>query len=109
MKIVTNSQSIDEPKNPDTCNVFALYKLFAYEAERKAMAERYRAGGMGWGEAKVALFEKLNTVIAPMREKYDSLMADPSQIDVILADGSARARKVAAGTIARLRDAVGVS
>lgn len=109
MKIVTNSQSIEEPKDPDTCNVFALFKLFADEAEKKVLAERYRAGGIGWGEAKVALFEKLNAVIAPMREKYDSLMADPSQIDAILADGSARARKVAAGTIARLRDAVGVS
>ena len=109
MKIVTNSQGLDEPKNPDTCNVFALYKLFADVAEQKVLAERYRAGGMGWGDAKVALFEKLNAEIGPMREKYNSLMADPSQIDVILADGSARARKVAAGTIRRLRDAVGVS
>jgi tryptophanyl-tRNA synthetase len=109
MKIVTNSQGIEEPKDPDNCNVFALYKLFADEAEQKALSERYRAGGMGWGEAKQTLFEKLNSVIAPMRERYDALMADTSQIDAILADGARRAREVASETIARLRDAVGVS
>ncbi|MCK5736098.1 MAG: tryptophan--tRNA ligase [Spirochaetaceae bacterium] len=109
MKIVTNSQGIEEPKDPDTCNIFALYKLFSTEAEQKILADRYRAGGMGWGEAKVALFEKLNGIIVPMREKYDSLMADTSQIDAILADGAKRARAVASKTIERLRDAVGVS
>ncbi len=109
MKIVTNSQSIEEPKDPDTCNVFALFKLFSTEVEQAELAGRYRAGGMGWGEAKQALFERLNTEIAPMREKYDSLMADTSQIDAILVDGASRARDVAAGTIKRLRDAVGVN
>ncbi len=109
MKIVTNSQGIEEPKDPDTCNIFALYKLFSTEEEQNALAERYRAGGLGWGEAKVALFEKLNSVIAPMRERYDALMADTSQIDAILADGAKRARAVASVTIKRLREAVGVS
>jgi len=109
MKIVTNSQGIEEPKDPDTCNIFALYKLFSTEEEQNALAERYRAGGLGWGEAKVALFEKLNGVIAPMRERYDALMADTSQIDAILADGAKRARAVASVTIKRLREAVGVS
>ena len=109
MKIVTNSQGIEEPKDPENCNIFALYKLFSTEEEQNALAGRYRAGGMGWGEAKVALFEKLNAEIAPMREKYDSLMADTSQIDAILADGAKRARAVASVTIERLREAVGVS
>lgn len=109
MKIVTNSQGVEEPKDPETCNVFALYKLFADEAEQAALAKRYRAGGLGWGHAKQELFEKLNSVIAPMREKYDALMADTSQIDAVLADGAERARDVAAGTIARLRKAIGVS
>lgn len=109
MKIVTNSQGIEEPKNPETCNVFALYRLFSTESEQNELAARYRAGGMGWGEAKQALFEKLNAVIGPMRETYDELIADTSKIDAILADGSARAREVAAGTVRRLRKAVGVS
>ena len=107
-KIVTNSQGIEEPKDPETCNVFALYKLFASEEEQKALAERYRAGGMGWGEAKAALFEKINEVVSPMREKYDELMDDKSRIDRILADGADKARNAASKTIKRVRKAVGV-
>jgi tryptophanyl-tRNA synthetase len=109
MKIVTNSQGIEEPKNPDTCNVFALYKLFATAEEQAVLAERYRAGGMGWGEAKQELFEKLNAVVAPMRVTYDELMTDTSKIDVILAEGAKKAREVAARTILRLRKTVGVA
>ena len=109
MKIVTNSQGIEEPKDPHSCNVFALYRLFAGDSEQAALAERYRAGGMGWGEAKQELFEKLNAVITPMREKYDALMADTSRIDAVLEDGARRAGAVAKNTIARLRKAVGVS
>ena len=59
MRIVTNSQSVDEPKDPDSCSVFALYKLFASPEEQDALAQRYRAGGMGWGDAKKTLFEKM--------------------------------------------------
>ncbi len=109
MKIVTNSQSVEEPKDPETCNVFALYKLFSSSQEQAALAARYRAGGMGWGHAKQELFEKLNEIIAPMRETYDALMADTAQIDAVLANGAERARAVAQKTISRLRKAVGVA
>lgn len=109
MKIVTNSQSVEEPKNPEICNVFKLYKFFSTTTEQEALAERYRAGGMGWGHAKQELFEKLNEVISPMRETYDALMADTSKIDAVLVSGAERARKVAKKTISRLRDAVGVA
>jgi tryptophanyl-tRNA synthetase len=109
MKIVTNSQDIEEPKDPETCNVFALYKLFSTTEEQADLAARYRAGGMGWGHAKQELFEKLNAEIAPMRAVYDELMADTSRIDAILADGARRAREVAARTISRMRKAVGVA
>ncbi len=108
-RIVTNSQGIEEPKDPETCSVFGLYKLFASQAEQQELAVRYCAGGMGWGEAKAALFEKLNAEIGPMREKYDALMADTARIDAVLTDGAARAREVAARTISRLRKAVGVA
>ena len=108
-RIVTNSQGIEDVKDPETCSVFGLYKLFASQAEQQELAVRYRAGGMGWGEAKAALFEKLNAEIGPMREKYDALMADTARIDAVLADGAARARVVAARTISRLRKAVGVA
>lgn len=106
-KIVTNSQTVEEPKDPDNCNVFTLYKLFATEEEQKALAERYRAGGMGWGEAKAELFRVLNQTISPMRDRYDELMADTSHIDRVLAEGAAKARKLAAAKIAMLRDAMG--
>ena len=107
-RIVTNSQTIEEPKDPETCNVFALFKLFATAAEQAELAARYRAGGMGWGEAKAALFEKLNAEIGPMRDRYDALMADKGYIDKVLAEGAAKARALAGEKLRALRDAVGV-
>ena len=109
MKIVTNSQGMEEPKDPETCNVFALYKLFATAEEQTALAQRYRAGGMGWGEAKQELFEKINDEIKDQRAIYDELMADTTKIDAILAQGAEQARAVASQTIQRLRKAVGVA
>lgn len=108
MKIVTNSQEVEEKKDPETCNVFALYKLFATEAQQDELRQRYLAGGMGWGEAKQALFEVMDEQIAPMREKYDSLMADKTYLDKILDEGAKKARAVASQTIARLRKASGL-
>ena len=107
-KIVTNSQGMEEPKDPETCNVFALYKLFASKEQQEALAARYRAGGMGWGHAKAELFEVMNDVIKPMRDRYDELMADRSVIDKALAQGAAKARELAAEKISNLRKAMGV-
>ena len=107
-RIVTNSQTVEEPKDPESCNVFALYKRFSTAAEQAELAARYRAGGMGWGEAKAALFEKLNAEIGPMRETYDALMADKGYIDKVLADGADRARALAGEKLRILRNAVGV-
>lgn len=107
-KIVTNSQGVEEPKDPDTCNVFTLYKLFATEEQQNTLAAVYRAGGMGWGYAKGELFNVLNNTIKPMREKYDSLMADKSYIDRILSEGAQKARVLAGKKLEVLRRAVGV-
>lgn len=107
-KIVTNSQGIEEPKDPDACNVFALYRLFATEEQQAALAETYRAGGMGWGYAKGELFNVLNGFISPMRDRYNELMEDKSYIDKVLADGAERARELASAKMDRLRKAVGV-
>ncbi|MCP4149103.1 MAG: tryptophan--tRNA ligase [bacterium] len=107
-KIVTNSQGIEEPKDPETCNVFTLYKLFATEEQQKALADRYRAGGMGWGDAKKELFTVLNDCIKPMRERYDALIEDKSYIDRVLADGAERARKLAGEKMDKLRHTIGV-
>jgi len=108
MKIVTNSQEVHEPKDPDSCNVFTIYKLFANEEQQNALANRYRAGGMGWGDAKQTLFEAINTFISPMREIYDELMADKSKIDVILECGAEKARALAEAKIRFLRKEIGI-
>ena len=108
MKIVTNSQTIEEPKDPDTCNVYALYKLFADQQQQEDMKKRYRAGGLGWGHAKQALFEIINETISTFRDEYNRLMADKGYIDEILEKGSAKARELAEQKLILLRKEVGV-
>ncbi len=108
MRIVTNSQAVEEPKDPDACRIFSLYKLFATEAEQAELAGRYRAGGMGWGTAKEALFQVMNRELTPIRERYESVLADPAALDATLARGAERAREIASRTIARIRKTVGI-
>jgi len=108
MRIVTDSKPVSEPKDPDKCNVFALYKLFATESEARAMAERYRAGGYGYAQAKEALFEKARAYFAKMRAKRAELAAMPERVERILAEGAARARCEAQKTMRRARQAVGL-
>ena len=108
MKIVTNSQDISEPKDHEICNVFAIYKLFASQEQQTALANRYRAGGMGWGDAKQELFETMNAFIKPMRDIYDDLMADKSKIDKILASGAQKARELSSKKITFLRKEIGI-
>jgi tryptophanyl-tRNA synthetase len=108
MRIVTNSQGVEEPKDPDTCRVFSLYKLFASEAEQTELAGRYRAGGMGWGVAKEALFQVMNRELTPIRERYEGVLADPAALEKTLSRGAERAREIASRTIARLRKTVGI-
>ena len=107
-KIVTNSQPIEEPKEPEKCNVFALYKLFASEERAEALAARYRAGGMGWGHAKDALRELLEERFAKPREQYKALLANTAQIDKILSHGAEKARAIAKPFMQEIRDTVGV-
>ena len=106
MRIVTDSKGLQDPKDPETCNVFALYRLFAGEAERSAMAEKYRAGGYGYGEAKKALFEMLWSYFEPFRRRRDELARDPAHVEGILRAGAARARAEARRTLDAARKAV---
>ncbi len=108
MKIVTDSATMADAKDPDTCTVFALYKLFASPEEQADLAARYRAGGMGYGHAKQTLYEKVESSLAEPRERYAELMADPGQIDRVLVDGAERARVLARATVDRVRNAVGL-
>ncbi|MDR2942063.1 MAG: tryptophan--tRNA ligase [Treponema sp.] len=108
MRIVTNSQSVEEPKNPDESQIFQLYKLFTQSGEQDAFAKRYRAGGMGWGDAKEELFRVVNRELSPIRERYDAIMADIPALDKILEQGAERARPIAAATVKRFRKAAGI-
>ncbi len=107
-KIVTDSTPLEEPKDPQTCNVFALLKLFASETELEEIAGKYRAGGYGYGHAKNRLAEMINERFAPAREKYAELERSPDTVRDILRDGGRRARDVAERTMQRVRKASGI-
>ncbi|MBS0557711.1 MAG: tryptophan--tRNA ligase [Proteobacteria bacterium] len=105
--IVTNSQAPGEAKNPDDSNLFAIYRAFASADEAVAMRHAF-AEGIGWGDAKQKVFERVNAELAPLREKYDALVADPAQIEERLRAGATRARALATPLLAKLRHAVGL-
>ena len=105
--IVTDSKVPGEPKDADTSALFELYQAFASAEETRAMRAAFEAG-IAWGEAKQALFDKIEFSVAPMREKYDALIADPTQIERLLHEGAAKARAIATPFIGELRHAVGL-
>jgi len=109
MSIVTDSTPVEAPKNPEKCTVFALYRLFASEEEVRAMEARYREGGYGYGEAKKALYGKIEQRFGPLREKKKELLARPDDLEDLLAAGAARARESAGPLMEKVRTAVGFS
>lgn len=109
MSIKTDSTPVEAPKNPDTCPLFTLYKLFATPQQQALLAERYRAGGMGYGEAKQALFEIAYAFFAPARERREQLAADPRTVHDILAAGAKRAREKGAEVLDRAKSACGLA
>jgi tryptophanyl-tRNA synthetase len=106
-RIVTDSKVPGEPKDPDTSNVYQIYAAFAGRAERELFAGDLRAG-LGWGDAKKRLFTLLDEELAPGRDTYQALMADPARIDAILAAGAEKARKEARKVLTRVRGALGL-
>ena len=108
MSIVTDSKGLADAKEPDTCNVFNLFRLFATDAEREALADRYRAGGMGYGDAKKALFELFEREMGPFRAKREELAANLDHVESVLRDGAARARAVVSLVLKSARVAVGL-
>ncbi|HEY3323289.1 MAG TPA: tryptophan--tRNA ligase [Planctomycetota bacterium] len=109
MSIKTDSTPVEQPKNPDNDNVFALYSLFATDEEKDALAQRYRAGGMGYGDAKKLLLEKVVNYFAAYRQKRAELIANPAYVDEVLRDGAARARAVARQTLDEAKRASGLA
>jgi len=108
MKIVTDSTPVEEPKDPDKCNVFALLKLFASAEELKQWEEKYRKGGMGYGEAKKRLAELVVEFFRPYREKRTDLEQNIEQVKELLAKGAERAAAVARKTLAEARQVTGL-
>lgn len=107
MAIVSDSTPLEAPKNPDTCHVFALYKLLATEEQITTMRENYLNGGYGYGHAKQALFELILTKFEKQRIRFLELMNDKAQIDVALSTGASKASKVAIEVLKRVREKVG--
>jgi tryptophanyl-tRNA synthetase len=106
--IVTDSRAPGEAKDADNSNVFQLFQAFASAEETAAMRQAF-ADGIAWGEAKQALFERIDREISPLRERYDALIAQPAHIENVLRDGARRVReRYARPTLEMLRAAVGL-
>jgi len=109
MGIKTDSTPVEDPKDPTKDSVFQLYQLFASEEEQAALAARYRAGGMGYGEAKQILYDKALEYFGEARERRAVLEAHPEQVEEVLRDGAKKARAKAREVLARARAACGLS
>ena len=107
MNIVTDSTPLEDPKDPDTCNVFAIYQLLADEGSVTEMRENYRKGGYGYGHAKKALLELIKERFATERETFWHYMANKNELDEKLKEGAEKAGIVAFEVLSRVRDKIG--
>lgn len=108
MGIKTDSTPVEAPKNPDTCNVFSLYKLIATPDEVGTLRERYIKGGMGYGEAKTQLADVVERLLGPARERRAKLAAEPDFVEDVLATAGKRSRSAAREIMSEVRDACGI-
>jgi tryptophanyl-tRNA synthetase len=106
-RIVTDSAPPGEPKDPDQSTIFKIYRAVATADESRALADRFRAG-IGWGDAKKLLAERLDRELVDARARYEALIADPAKIDALLAAGAKKARVMAHATLDRVRAAIGI-
>ncbi|GAB2762778.1 tryptophan--tRNA ligase [Salinimicrobium soli] len=107
MAIETDSTPLEDPKDPDTCNVFNLYKLVATKEQTAEMRRNYEAGGYGYGHAKQALFETLINRFKKERETYNHYMENPEKIEDALALGAQKAQKTADAVLGKVRAKLG--
>ena len=105
---MTDSKEVNEPKDPDNCNLFAIYSQFAPAESLIRTRERYLAGGLGYGELKGKLFTLVDNFLAEGRARYDELMTDKNQIDTILNEGAEKARSIAKPLLEKARKAIGI-
>ena len=108
MSIKTDSTPLGSPLNPETCNVYALYSLFANEQEKTDLAAHYRTGAVGYGDVKKLLLGKIDAYFAPARARRKELAANPSFVEEVLRKGAQRARAEAQKTMQLVREAVGM-
>ncbi|MCB0382841.1 MAG: tryptophan--tRNA ligase, partial [Psychroserpens sp.] len=107
MSIETDSTPLKDPKDWNTCNCFAIYKLLATEAEVETMKSNYENGGYGYGHAKQALYELIISKFSTQRERYNHYMENLNEIDAALAIGAEKARTVADDVLSRVRQKAG--
>ena len=107
MSIKTDSTPLEDPKNPDTDNVFALYKLLASDSQIAEMRAKYEGGNYGYGHAKQELYELIIEKFASIRERYNHYINNKHEIDQALAVGAEKARVVAQKVLQRVREKVG--
>lgn len=107
MNIETDSTPLEEPKNPDTCKVFAIYQLVANDDQVAAMRQNYLGGNYGYGHAKQALFELVCERFKTEREQYNYYISHLDEVDAILKQGAKKARTIADGVLARVREKLG--
>ena len=109
MGIVTDSAPVEEPKDPDNNTIYKLYSYFADESEKQSLAEKFRAGGFGYGDAKKMLLEKILEHFKPYRDEREKLKNDLTRVKEILKQGADKAREVAAKTKAEVWEKTGLS
>lgn len=108
MRIVTDSRGLEDPKVPEECNVFRLFRLLANEAQQQELAEKYRAGGMGYGTAKKAFHELLMDYFKPMRARREELLRHMDYVEEVLQKGAEKARAEARKTMKAARTSIGL-
>jgi tryptophanyl-tRNA synthetase len=109
MKVESDSSPLEAPKDPEAANIYQIYRAIANAQQSEQMAAKLRAGGYGWGHAKQELWELVESLLGPMRQRYQDLRGDEAALDAILEIGAEKARTIARQTIGRLRQAIGIS
>ena len=109
MGIKTDSTPLEAPKDPDTCNVFALYSIIATANETADLKEKYLAGGFGYGHAKTTLLNLILDKYAVAREKFEYYMGHKEELDAVLFDGASKAKEVSSAVMKRVRGKLGFS
>lgn len=109
MRIVTDATGVEEPKDPDACNVYQIYRLFLDKEQQQALRQRYQAGGMGYGEVKQELFETVRDYFVPFTEKRNAILADKEQLHKTLDYGAQKARYAASKVLRKIRKKAGIA